>query len=238
VGSCLTSGVTWPAGQPGIPADGGLGRCTPSRARSQMPVSSASRPMFHFDQHAGDDADFVREVVGAIEGAVRLSTPGVVLLVKIDSWFGPKWLGFSHKVLGALGVAALEDLVVPPFVPNRVVAQRSYHRVDPDYIEVPDEPPLHVHQSSEANAHRKLRDLHPQAALFWWTGNTRQSGRGALMAYLPASGGHTGWYAELQRGTRWSFASLRGVGLPELRALQARAAQHAVSAGAGGAPGR
>ena len=125
--------------------------------------------------------------------------------------------------MGAFGVAFPEELVIPPFVPNRVAAQRSHQRVGATFVEVPGGPALHIDQSSEANARRKLRDSHPHAALFWWTGNTRESGRGALMAYLLTPDGHAGWYAELRRDVNWGFASLRGVGVAELRAFQARA---------------
>jgi len=179
--------------------------------------------MFHFDQDAGDDPGFVNEVAGLVQGAIVTSAPDAAVIVKVDSWFGSKWLGFSHKVMGAFGVAYPEDLVMPPFVPNRVVIQRNYNREGAAFVQVFDALPLHVEQRSEANARRRLRDSHPNAALFWWTGDTLQSGRGALMAYLPATDGHLGWYAELRRKGRWVFGQLRGIGGAELRALQARA---------------
>jgi hypothetical protein len=80
--------------------------------------------MLQFDQDVGDDAEFLSEVEAVVQGAVEVSKPATVAVVKIDSWFGPKWLGFSHKVMGAFGVVFPGDLVIPPFVPNRVLSER------------------------------------------------------------------------------------------------------------------
>ena len=158
-----------------------------------------------------------------------------VVVVKIDAWFEIKWLGFSHKVQGAFGLSVLDDLVVPPFVPNRVVSERSYKRAGSGFAEAAGGPRLHVDEPSEANARRKLRDSHPSAALFWWTGNTRASGRGALMAYLPTADGHTGWYTGLKRDGGWGFVDLHGVGVAQLRALEAGVADP-VASGDGAGP--
>ena len=91
-------------------------------------MESADRATFQFDQDAGDDASFVNEVAALVEGAVELAEPEAVLIVKIDSWFGSRWLGFSHKAMGAFGVANGTPLVIPPFVPNRVVSGRRAGR--------------------------------------------------------------------------------------------------------------
>jgi hypothetical protein len=49
--------------------------------------------MFYFDQDAGDDSGFINEIAALVQGAVDASAPEVVLIVKIDSWFGSKWVG-------------------------------------------------------------------------------------------------------------------------------------------------
>jgi hypothetical protein len=186
--------------------------------------------MLQFDQNTEDDPGFLREVAALVQGAIEVSAPTTVVIVKIDTWFGANWLGFSHKVMGAFGVSFPTELVIPPFVPNRVVYERIYERAGASFSEKIGGLPIHIEQTSEANARRKLSDLHSGAALFWWTGNTRHSGRGALMAYLPTPDGHTGWYAELQRNVDWGFGALRGVGISELRALRGRAAQPRIAA--------
>jgi hypothetical protein len=130
-----------------------------------------------------------------------MSAPKSVFIVKIDSWFGPRWLSFSCKVMGAFGVSYLDDLVIPPFVPRRVMSQRSYERAGDHLVEVHGATPLHIRQSSEANLRRRLKGRHPHAALFWWSGNTRSTGRGALMVYcLRLTGTPTGMPSSAAKG--------------------------------------
>ena len=52
-----------------------------------------------------DDApDFIGHVEQVVNGVVRRHLPETLVLIKINNWFGSKWLGFSGKALGALGV--------------------------------------------------------------------------------------------------------------------------------------
>lgn len=141
-------------------------------------------------------------------------------LVTIDGWFSQRWLGFSHKELGTVRVAS-PRLRVPPFVPNRVLTRQSFVRESTGaYYLLPRAPSLHRRQTSTANRNRLIETLFPDAALFWWSGATRDSGRGALMAYLPGEGGHCAWYAEIARGATgtWRISRTVGVGANELTA--------------------
>lgn len=140
---------------------------------------------------ATDDPEFVGAVHAVIAGVALEAKPEELYIVKLDNWFGPRWLRFSYKALGALGVS-LFDLRVPPFVPARVVSQTHFTRsVDGgEYLAAASPVALHVQQTSTANAPRRLSALCPRAALFWWSGGTLASGRGALMAYEPAPSGH------------------------------------------------
>ena len=72
-----------------------------------------------------DAADFIAEVQGLVDGLLRHYAPRTVVLIKIDNFFGSRWLRFSGKALGALGVWK-KRLNVPPFVPNRVVSQLTF----------------------------------------------------------------------------------------------------------------
>jgi hypothetical protein len=52
-----------------------------------------------------DDApDFVGQVEQVANGIIRLHAPEYFVLIKIDNFFSSKWLGFSGKALGAIGV--------------------------------------------------------------------------------------------------------------------------------------
>ena len=64
--------------------------------------------------------DWVEATVVGVEEAIKTDQ---TYLVKIDNWFGKRWLGFSGKALGALSVRK-EKLTLLPFIPSRVVSQR------------------------------------------------------------------------------------------------------------------
>ncbi len=66
-----------------------------------------------------------------------------------------KWLNFSGKVLGALGVWN-RSFTIPPFHPNRIKAQTVYRLSQQKEYEQIQAPPLHVTQSSSQNLNRKL----------------------------------------------------------------------------------
>lgn len=151
-----------------------------------------------------DDPAFAEVVQRVIVGVALATAPPELVVVKIDNWFGNKWLGFSHKVHGALGLWR-DELRIPPFVPARVVARTFFSRRPdgPGYVRMVPRFAIHVRQTSAANDVRRVKDLAPESALFWWSGKSARNGRGSLMAYVPTQDGHTGWHAELQSDGPW-----------------------------------
>ena len=100
--------------------------------------------MILIDLEAGDAAPFIDRVRALATGVVRMHGPQNLVITRIDNWFGPKWLAFSGKLLGALGVAK-KDLTLPPFVPSRVVWQHDYQRDDDGTYQRSDAgQPLHI----------------------------------------------------------------------------------------------
>jgi hypothetical protein len=174
-----------------------------------------------------DDAGFTSVVQRLVDGILRTVVPTEFYIVKIDNWFGVRWYCFAHKMLGALGVHSY-DLRVPPFVPHRVVSQRYWIReagAAPEYRRMRAPLSLHVDQPSAENRSRRVDALCPDAALIWWSGNTRANGRGSVMAYLPAPHGHVGWYAGARRVARdWRFADVKNTSHAELESLAAESA--------------
>lgn len=169
-----------------------------------------------FDLDEKDDTRFVEHhVKPLVAGVLRIANPLEVYLVKVDTWFGEKWLGFSNKELGAFGVQNRDTLRVPPFVPARIRAQRFFRRVGDHAYAASN---LHVAQTSKANARRLMSIVCPNAAVFWWSGESRPNGRASLMAYLPTSEGHAGWYVEFKRVEDWSTATTLGTTTAELAA--------------------
>lgn len=139
---------------------------------------------------ATDAEGFVAAVTTVIDGA----DVGRLTLVKIDGYFSRRWLGFAGKALGVVRIVP-KRLCVPPFVPARVVWQRSFVR-EPDWQQQPAGPPLHVSQPSESNLKRWMDQCSPGTSVAWWSGNSAAAGRGSLLLYRPTLDGWTGSYQE------------------------------------------
>jgi hypothetical protein len=163
-----------------------------------------------------DDAPEFISVVEHLAGGIAVSqSPKNLVLIKIDNWFGSRWLGFAGKVLGAVGVWHRDSVVtVPPFVPNRVVSQRRFSA--PDYHETALEDPIHRAIPSSVAVQRKLSEVAPNSAVLWYPGKSEITGRGSVMAYIPATDSYWTWYAGWKRERAWSVAETWDITRDEL----------------------
>ena len=155
-----------------------------------------------------DDApEFVRQVELAANGILVRYSPRNLVVIKIDNWFGSKWLGFSGKVIGALGVwdkphnRPPDNIRIPPFVPDRVVSQRRF--VAPIYEEIEAGKPVHRQIPSSIALGRKASATEPGTALAWYSGNSKTNQRGALIFYVPVNSSYWAWYVALESGEHW-----------------------------------
>ena len=169
------------------------------------------------EEKPNDDTAFL-VYVNAVLANLRTHEVTGIYLTRIDGWFGERWIGFAGKTLGAAGVRYREDFHVPPFVPNRVLSTKYFRLVGSGEY-VADTPPitLHITQRSESNFRRKLSDLTPDDALVWFTSDSAANGRGSLLAYVPAEGGHEAWFLGLtnNRGS-WRINKSIGISSAEL----------------------
>jgi len=165
---------------------------------------------------AGDDPEFHEIALRIVARSVELYRPAEFYFVQIDNWFDAKWLGFSGKILGALGVRK-RDLTVPPFRPNRVIVQTHLSRdgASSDYIAT-DAAPLHRNQFSFQNLNRKIRHLSNSALFFWYSGASAQTGRGSMMLYRIADAELSSWYASWQRSPDWKLLHTQQISRAEL----------------------
>jgi hypothetical protein len=169
-----------------------------------------------------DAADFIRNVERVVNGVLGSQCPEMVALIKINNWFGLNWLGFSGKTLGAVGVwhrpaYSANRIRIPPFVPSRVVSQRRF--AGPAYVEVPSGKPIHLRVPSSVALLRKAATAEPRTALVWYSGNSRITGRGAVMAYLPIGNSYWAWYAALETGDSWHITKTCGIKPEDLSKL-------------------
>ena len=66
-------------------------------------IGSRSMRLIGLTVKEDDDAEFVVLVQRLIHGVVATSKSKDYCVVRIDNWFGERWLNFSGKTLGALG---------------------------------------------------------------------------------------------------------------------------------------
>ena len=171
-----------------------------------------------FSARPEDDEAFIACVESVAAGICRLHRPAQLHVVKIDNWFGPRWLRFSGKILGLAGVQR-RKLTLPPFVPSRVVFEHTLElSADAASCRAATvQRVLHVEQASSLNLRRYVQDLAPTTAILWFSGATADNGRGAIMAHVPAEGFHWSWYVGLAAEQGWGLSTHKGISPVEFR---------------------
>jgi hypothetical protein len=182
---------------------------------------------------SGDSAEFVARARALAIGVARDRQPARLYLIRIDNWFGPRWMHFAGKVtVGKHFAAGIHKtrLHVPPFVPHRVVAERVF--AGPEYEETVVAPPLHIECPSKQALTRRIADIDKDAAFLWFSGTSEEQKRGAAMVYLPFAVDETdrgrvgfrrtgAFYVGLsQRESGWEPAMLRGISRSEVAYLE------------------
>ncbi|MBS1802052.1 MAG: hypothetical protein JST28_01735 [Acidobacteria bacterium] len=142
----------------------------------------------------GDSAEFIVKARALAVGVAKNFEPARLYVIRIDNWFGPKWMHFAGKFtagkrLRGLPTAAIgvhkTRLHVPPFVPSRVVEQVVF--AGPKYEETLPAKPLHIECPSKQALSRRIEDVDEGAAFVWISGNSEAQKRGAMMVYWPVA---------------------------------------------------
>ncbi len=156
-----------------------------------------------------DDApEFIAELQNLAGGLLRTYAPPTVVIIKIDNWFGPKWLKFSGKALGALGVWK-KRLTIPPFVPNRVVSQQTF--AGSSYDEVVGRKPIHIPTKGMMTLKRYVADVAPGAAILWYSGRSGKSSQGSMMAHVPTPEDYLPLYVGWVKRDSWRIIKTIGI---------------------------
>jgi len=109
-----------------------------------------------------DDPEFIEIITNILQLEIDNNRPSTVYLTNIDGWFDYKWLSFSGKVLGAIGIW-WNRLTLPPFHPNRVLTQSCFKRdkrIPFDY-RLSTSRPLHRKQASSDNFNNQVDKFPP-----------------------------------------------------------------------------
>jgi hypothetical protein len=156
-----------------------------------------------------NDADaFIAQVDALANGILGKHTAESLILIKVNSWFGSRWLGFAGKTLGALGVWP-DNLSVPPFVPSRIISQKRF--TAPNCSEMASGAPLHRKVRSSDAILRKIAATELSAAVLWYSGNSKITGHGSAMAYIPASNSYSCWYVSWAKRDAWHVEETVGI---------------------------
>jgi hypothetical protein len=163
---------------------------------------------FHWPEFDNDDPRFMRCATELIGGMVAGMGIPRYQTFRIDNWFGPNWLGFCGKMLGAFGVAKSRNIVIPPFVQNRLTAQSLFVRQpDGGYTYEGDGPKVHHIGKSESNFKNYAHEAAPDTTLVWISGNSRLNQRGSIMAYKPGPENYMMFYVEYQnKNDEWTIS--------------------------------
>ena len=181
----------------------------------------------------GDSVESMAKARALAIGVAQDYEPARLYVIRIDNWFGPKWMHFAGKFTAGKGFAVgahKRRLHVPPFVPHRVVAERVF--MGPEYDETVVAAPLHIECPSKEALTRRIEDIDKDAAFVWFSGVSEAQKRGAVMVYLPVAmgtiasrkvefGQSGAFYVGFsQRNADWEPAMLRGVSRNEIAHLE------------------
>lgn len=166
-----------------------------------------------------DDPSFIELVCGMSNNAFRCYSPNEVYVTGIDGWFDHKWLEFSGKIVGAVGVWNTV-LTVPPFNPNRVLYQLRFWKDETGSFRTSNTPePLHLNQPSGSNTNRFMNRVSSSGLFIWYGGNKRMGDMGSLLVYDMRDEVGTAWYASFKRAETWQLNKVRGISKREVIGL-------------------
>jgi hypothetical protein len=193
----------------------------------------------YISMQQGDSAEFIEKARAIAIGVAQEYEPARLYVIRIDNWFGPKWMHFAGKFTvgklfrggptAAIGVHKTR-LHVPPFVPSRVVAERVF--AGPDFEETVAAKPLHIEIPSKVALTRRITDIDKDAVFVWFSGESEAQKRGSVMVYLPVAFDLTAprrvglrntdsfYVGFSQREIIWEPAMLRGISRGEVAHLE------------------
>ena len=177
--------------------------------------------LIQLEQQDDDDRALLFRLQHIIGGAIRYARARHTHIVKIDNWFGSRWLWFAGNQKGK-DLHSKERLAIPPFAPNRVVSEASYRRHGNKLRQISSRR-LHESRKVSSASMPFYLDKRCSSGIFvWYSGRSANQDRAALMVYdIEKGGNQRGWYAELQKlDGVWSVSSAVGTSKNEIHKLE------------------
>lgn len=164
-----------------------------------------------------ESEEVIERIQNILNGVIHIYHPQEYTVFGVDNWFGKRWLRFSGKYLGAVGVSK-GQLTFPPFVPTRL---DSYGRFvwNPKverYVRRHNVPLPHRWQNSSQNLQNRLDLVAPNGAYFWFSGKSAVNRKAALMAYVSTDDGWWTWYISFDAAHNWHSIKTVGISTQEV----------------------
>ncbi|MEE8561981.1 MAG: hypothetical protein V3S92_00025 [Alphaproteobacteria bacterium] len=175
--------------------------------------------MIDLSHEDGDAAEFISRATAIVWGFCCLALPKEIILVKIDNWFGFKWVEFFLYRERKFGIP-MDTLTLPRFTPNRIVWQHRYCRNEAGTYDLSDPGlPLHL-ETTEEDLSRKAALLCPDSVIAWFSGNSGKNDRGSLMVYSLVDETPKAWFVEIGKSDGWRVQNIRGLSTIELESFE------------------
>lgn len=162
--------------------------------------------MIKISSNDNDDSEFLETVERLFNGWIRNHAPDEIYLIKVDNWFDFKWRAFEGKKVGAVGSWNEEELRIPPFIPDRILEQSYFRKLNEVYenLDVPD---MHIYQTSSDNitGKRRLKAFSETRLFCWFSGNTKNNLRGSSMIYQIQGKASPTFYVSFLKKENWQI---------------------------------
>ena len=181
-----------------------------------------------------DDPAFLACLDQIISGVIARSRPEEVYIIRIDNWFGHKWLTFSgigrvhfddSGLLGrdvALGEFHADRVTFPPFNPKRVRSQVYFCSTTKGYYEE-QAPARLIHrpkrQHSSQNLDHRVVDFSDAGVFIWFSSETAGNSRGSVMAYSVNGTDVSTWFASFSRDDKWRINRVKGISRNDVESM-------------------
>jgi hypothetical protein len=178
------------------------------------------------EERAEDATGFVEYANRLLAGLAASCSAERMLVSRVDGWFDDKWLGFSGKTLGAVGVHDQEPRV-PPFVAHRLVASVMWSRQAQGWTRddaIPDSI-YHDGWAAENLPERRRFDMVvPNTTGVWISSGAARDRRAAVLVYASNDGEISPFYVGFEIDDEVRPRRLKGVSAESLAGLARRGA--------------
>ncbi|MCC6359115.1 MAG: hypothetical protein IT450_10240 [Phycisphaerales bacterium] len=191
-------------------------------------IETVKTDLAKWDVQSGDDPTFLNVATRIVAATAVLAQQRHIVVVRIDDWFGVRWLGFPKRQFrhrrrpgGLWTTKKLRDpsWYIPPFHPHRVLSEARFELSGDGTVAGPFVPSQLLHQmyAMGVGGERSIATTCEAGVYAWCSGNMND--RVALMVYIHTADGTSGWYAEFRKVEHWCLSRRTAIGDADWRRL-------------------